>query len=123
MEVVQKTKRQTPAATMLDPKIVGPAIGSAFAGLSGNTFFYNLTLASAMFVGRFFMIVPAMAIAGSLAGKKSIPPSMGTFPTTGGLFVGLVVGVILIIGGLTFFPALALGPIVEHLAGNANTLF
>ena len=97
--------------------------GSAFAGLSGNTFFYNLTLASSMFVGRFFMIIPAMAMAGSLAGKKSIPPSAGTLPTTGGLFVGLVVGVILIIGGLTFFPALALGPIVEHLAGNANTLF
>ena len=90
--------------------------GSAFAGLTGNTPFYNLTGAMAMFVGRFFMIVPAMAIAGSLAEKKSIPPSVGTFPTTGGLFVGLVVGVILIIGGLTFFPALALGPIVEHLA-------
>jgi potassium-transporting ATPase potassium-binding subunit len=97
--------------------------GSAFAGLSGNTFFYNLTLATSMFVGRFFMIIPAMAMAGSLAGKKSIPPSAGTLPTTGGLFVGLVVGVILIIGGLTFFPALALGPIVEHLAMNANTLF
>ena len=97
--------------------------GSAFAGLTGNTFFYNLTLASAMFVGRFFMIVPAMAMAGSLAAKKSIPPSAGTLPTTGGLFVGLVVGVILIIGGLTFFPALALGPIVEHLAMTANTLF
>jgi potassium-transporting ATPase potassium-binding subunit len=97
--------------------------GSAFAGLSGNTFFYNLTLASAMFVGRFFMIVPTMAIAGSLAGKKSIPPSAGTFPTTGSLFVGLVVGVILIIGGLTFFPALALGPIVEHLAMTAGTLY
>lgn len=97
--------------------------GSAFAGLTGNTLFYNLTLASAMFVGRFFMIVPAMAIAGSLAAKKSIPPSAGTFPTTGGLFVGLVVGVILIIGGLTFFPALALGPIVEHLAMNAGQVF
>jgi len=97
--------------------------GSAFAGLTGNTFFYNVTLASSMFVGRFFMIIPAMALAGSLAGKKSIPPSAGTLPTTGGLFVGLVVGVILIVGGLTFFPALALGPIVEHLAGNANTLF
>jgi K+-transporting ATPase ATPase A chain len=97
--------------------------GSAFGGLTGNTFFYNLTLASSMFVGRFFMIVPAMALAGSLAAKKSIPPSAGTLPTTGGLFVGLVVGVILIIGGLTFFPALALGPIVEHLAMNANTLF
>lgn len=97
--------------------------GSAFAGLTGNTLFYNLTLASAMFVGRFFMIVPAMAIAGSLAAKKSIPPSAGTLPTTGGLFVGLVVGVILIIGGLTFFPALALGPIVEHLAMNAGQVF
>jgi K+-transporting ATPase ATPase A chain len=97
--------------------------GSAFAGLTGNTLFYNLTGAVAMFVGRFFMIVPAMAMAGSLAGKKSIPPSAGTLPTTGGLFVGLVVGVILIIGGLTFFPALALGPIVEHLAMTANELF
>jgi potassium-transporting ATPase potassium-binding subunit len=97
--------------------------GSAFAGLTGNILFYNVTGAVAMFVGRFFMIVPAMAMAGSLAAKKSIPPSAGTLPTTGGLFVGLVVGVVLIIGGLTFFPALALGPIVEHLAMNANTLF
>jgi K+-transporting ATPase ATPase A chain len=97
--------------------------GSAFGGLSANTMFYNLTLASSMFVGRFFMIVPAMALAGSLAEKKSIPPSFGTLPTTGGLFVGLVVGVILVVGGLTFFPALSLGPIVEHLAMNANTLF
>jgi K+-transporting ATPase ATPase A chain len=97
--------------------------GSAFAGLSGNTLFYNLTLASAMFVGRFFMIIPAMAIAGSLAAKKSVPASAGTFPTTGGLFVGLVIGVILIIGGLTFFPALALGPIVEHLAMTAGNLY
>jgi len=97
--------------------------GSAFAGLTGNTLFYNLTGASAMFVGRFFMIVPAMAIAGSLAAKKIHPASVGTFPTTGGLFVGLVVGVILIIGGLTFFPALALGPIVEHLAMNAGSVF
>ena len=97
--------------------------GSAFAGLNGATFFYNLTLASAMLVGRFWMIIPAMAIAGSLAAKKSIPASAGTFPTTGGLFVGLVVGVILIVGGLTFFPALALGPIVEHLAMTAGTLF
>jgi K+-transporting ATPase ATPase A chain len=97
--------------------------GSAFAGLTGNILFYNVTGGMAMFVGRFFMIVPAMAMAGSLAGKKSIPASAGTLPTTGGLFVGLVVGVILIIGGLTFFPALALGPIVEHLAMTANTLF
>lgn len=97
--------------------------GSAFGGLTGKTFFYNLTLATAMFVGRFMMIVPTMAIAGSLAGKKLVPPSAGTLPTTGGLFVGLVVGVILIIGGLTFFPALALGPVVEQLSMTAKTLF
>jgi K+-transporting ATPase ATPase A chain len=97
--------------------------GSAFAGISANTLFYNVTGAVAMFVGRFFMIIPAMAIAGSLAAKKSVPPSAGTFPTDGGLFVGLVVGVIAIMGGLTFFPALALGPIVEHLAMIAGQLF
>jgi K+-transporting ATPase ATPase A chain len=97
--------------------------GSAFGGLTGNTLFYNLTLGCSMLVGRFFMIVPAMALAGALVEKKSIPASAGTLPTTGSLFVGLVVGVILIVGGLTFFPALALGPIVEHLAMNANTLF
>jgi K+-transporting ATPase ATPase A chain len=97
--------------------------GSAFAGLSANTLFFNLSGAVAMFVGRFWMIIPKMAIAGSLAAKKSIPPSAGTFPTTGGLFVGLVIGVIVIIGGLTFFPALALGPIIEQLAVNAGTLF
>ncbi|HXL67679.1 MAG TPA: potassium-transporting ATPase subunit KdpA [Xanthobacteraceae bacterium] len=97
--------------------------GSAFGGLTGNIPFYNITGAVAMFVGRFFMIIPAMAIAGSLAAKKSVPPSAGTFPTTGGLFVGLVVGVILIVGGLTFFPALALGPIVEHLAMQAKMVF
>jgi potassium-transporting ATPase potassium-binding subunit len=76
-----------------------------------------------MFFGRFWMIIPAMAIAGSLAAKKSVPASAGTFPTTGGLFIGLIVGVIVIVGGLTFFPALALGPIVEHLAMSAGTLF
>jgi potassium-transporting ATPase potassium-binding subunit len=97
--------------------------GSAFAGLSANTVFYNLTGSVAMFVGRFWMIIPTMAIAGSLVTKKTVPASAGTFPTTGGLFVGLVVGVIIIIGGLTFFPALALGPIVEQLAVNAGTLF
>jgi K+-transporting ATPase ATPase A chain len=97
--------------------------GSAFAGISANTMFYNITGAVAMFVGRFWMIIPAMAIAGSLAAKKIVPASAGTFPTTGGLFVGLVVGVIVIVGGLTFFPALALGPIVEQLAMRANTLF
>src|SRR6202021_1171555 len=97
--------------------------GSAFAGISANTLFYNITGAIAMGVGRFWMIIPTMAIAGSLAAKKSIPASAGTFPTSGGLFVGLVVGVILIIGGLTFFPALALGAIVEPLALTTHTLF
>jgi K+-transporting ATPase ATPase A chain len=97
--------------------------GSAFGGLTGNTFFYNLTLALSMLVGRFWMIIPAMAIAGSLAAKKTHPASAGTFPTHGGLFVGLVVGVILIVGGLTFFPALALGPIVEHISMTQGTLY
>ncbi|MDO8979679.1 MAG: potassium-transporting ATPase subunit KdpA [Afipia sp.] len=97
--------------------------GSAFGGLTGNTPFYNLAGAVAMFVGRFWMIVPAMAIAGSLAAKKTVAVSSGTFPTTGGLFVGLLVGVILIVGGLTFFPALALGPIAEHLAMLAGGSF
>jgi K+-transporting ATPase ATPase A chain len=97
--------------------------GSAFGGLTGNTLWYNVTGAIAMLVGRFWMIIPAMAIAGSLAAKKTVPPSSGTFPTTGGLFVGLVVGVIVIVGGLTFFPALALGPIVEHLAMVGGTVF
>lgn len=97
--------------------------GSAFGGLTGNTLFYNLTGGLSMLVGRFWMIVPTMAIAGSLAAKKSVPASAGTFPTDGGLFVGLVVGVILIIGGLTFFPALALGPIAEHFAMTSGTLF
>jgi K+-transporting ATPase ATPase A chain len=97
--------------------------GSAFAGITANTMFYNLTGAVAMLVGRFWMIIPAMAIAGSLAAKKTVPASAGTFPTTGSLFVGLVVGVIVIMGGLTFFPALSLGPIVEHLAMLAKATF
>ena len=97
--------------------------GSAFAGLTGNTLWYNLTIAVAMLVGRFFVIVPMLAIAGSLAAKTRATASVGTFPTHDGLFVGLLVGVILIVGGLTFFPALALGPVVEHLAMNAGSLF
>ncbi len=97
--------------------------GSAFAGISANTLFYNVTLAFAMLIGRFLMIVPMLAVAGSLAAKKIVPPSAGTFPTDGGLFVGLVVGVILIVGGLTYFPALALGPVVEHLAMLSHTLY
>ena len=97
--------------------------GSAFAGLSGNTPYWNDSLAFDMLIGRFFVIIPALAIAGSLAAKKTVPTSAGTFPTHGGLFIGLVTGVIVIIGGLTYFPALALGPVVEHFAMNAGTLF
>jgi K+-transporting ATPase ATPase A chain len=97
--------------------------GSAFAGISANTMFYNTTIGFAMFIGRFLMIVPMVAIAGSLAAKKIVPASGGTFPTHGPLFVGLVVGVIVIVGGLTYFPALALGPLVEQVAMNAGTLF
>jgi potassium-transporting ATPase potassium-binding subunit len=97
--------------------------GSAFAGISANTMFYNTTIGLAMFIGRFLMIVPMIAIAGSLAAKKIVPASGGTFPTHGPLFVGLVVGVILIVGGLTYFPALALGPLVEQVAMNAGTQF
>jgi K+-transporting ATPase ATPase A chain len=94
--------------------------GSAFAGLSGNTFFYNLTLGLAMLIGRFLMIIPIMAVAGSLVTKKVLPPSAGTFPTHGAMFVFLLVGVILIVGGLTFFPALSLGPIIDHLMMTAG---
>ena len=97
--------------------------GSAFGGLAGNTPWYNVTIAIAMLVGRFLVIVPMVAIAGSLASKTRATASAGTFPTHDGLFVGLLVGVILIVGGLTFFPALALGPVVEHLAMSAGTLF
>jgi K+-transporting ATPase ATPase A chain len=133
----------TAIATVVDAGLAGPANqgphgfseilyaytsgtgnnGSAFAGISANTLFYNTTIGLAMFIGRFLMIVPMMAIAGSLAAKKIVPASAGTFPTDGGLFVGLVVGVILIVGGLTYFPALALGPIVEQVSMNAGTLF
>ena len=97
--------------------------GSAFGGLSGNSLFYNTALALAMVLGRFVVLVPILAIAGSVAAKKTVPPSAGTFPTHGGLFVGLLVGVILVVGGLTYFPVLALGPVVEHLALFAGTLF
>ncbi len=97
--------------------------GSAFAGLTGNTLWYNTTGGLAMLIGRYFVIIPAMAIAGSLVAKKIVPASPGTFPTHSGLFIGLLIGVILIVGGLTFFPALALGPIVEHLAMQAHNVF
>jgi K+-transporting ATPase ATPase A chain len=97
--------------------------GSAFGGLTGNTLFYNLTGTVAMLVGRFAMIVPVLAIAGSLAAKKLVPASIGTFPTDNGLFVALLIGVILITGGLTFLPADALGPVVEHLQLQAGSLY
>ncbi|MGK6314030.1 potassium-transporting ATPase subunit KdpA [Neorhizobium sp. DT-125] len=97
--------------------------GSAFGGLTGNTPWYNITLGLGMLMGRFLVIIPALAIAGSLVAKKTVPASAGTFPTDGGLFVGLLVGTILIVGGLTFFPALALGPVVEHLVMIAGQTF
>ncbi|MFI5070201.1 MAG: potassium-transporting ATPase subunit KdpA [Terriglobales bacterium] len=97
--------------------------GSAFGGLNGNTPWYNLAGAGTMLVGRFFMIIPMLAIAGNLAKKKFVPPSLGTFPVTTPLFSGLLVGVILIVGALTFFPALSLGPILEHLLMAAGKTF
>jgi potassium-transporting ATPase potassium-binding subunit len=97
--------------------------GSAFGGLSANVPFWNSTLGLAMFMGRFLIIIPMLAIAGSLVRKKIVPISAGTFPTDGGLFVGLVVGVILITGGLIFLPSLALGPVVEHLSMHAGTTY
>ncbi|MFL5267734.1 MAG: potassium-transporting ATPase subunit KdpA [Stellaceae bacterium] len=90
--------------------------GSAFAGISANTLFYNTTIGGAMLIGRFIMVIPLLAVAGSLAQKKLLAPSAGTFPTNRPLFVGLLVGVVLIIGGLTFFPAVALGPVMEQIA-------
>jgi K+-transporting ATPase ATPase A chain len=97
--------------------------GSAFAGLNANTLFYNATLGFDMFFGRFFMLIPILGIAGSLAGKKKVPESVGTFPVTGSVFIILLVGVVVIVGALTFFPAFSLGPIVEHLLMKAGTLF
>jgi K+-transporting ATPase ATPase A chain len=97
--------------------------GSAFGGISVNTNWYNTTLGLAMLFGRFFMIIPPLAIAGSLSRKKHIPASLGTFPVTTPLFTALLVGVIVIVGALTFFPALSLGPIVEHFMMNAGQVF
>jgi K+-transporting ATPase ATPase A chain len=90
--------------------------GSAFAGLTASTPFWDITLGISMLIGRFAFIVPMMAIAGSLAAKKIVPPSAGTFPTKGPQFIGLLIGVILIVTGLTYFPALALGPVVEQFS-------
>lgn len=97
--------------------------GSAFAGLSAGTPFYNGLLGIAMWLGRFFVIIPALAIAGSLAAKRHVPATSGSFPTTGGLWIGLLVGIILILGGLTFLPSLALGPVADHLAAASGQLF
>jgi K+-transporting ATPase ATPase A chain len=97
--------------------------GSAFAGLNSNTPFFNLTTGLAMLIGRFLMIIPLLAVAGSLAQKKLVPVSAGTLPTNSVLFVGLLVGVVLVVGALTFFPALSLGPIVEHFLMNGRRLF
>src|SRR6201999_367449 len=133
----------TALATVVDAGLAGPANqgphgfseilyaftsgtgnnGSAFAGISANTLFYNTTIGFAMFIGRFLMIVPTIAIAGTLAAKKIVPASAGTFPTHQPLFVGLVVGVIMITGGLPFLPSPALGPVVEHLSMPPGTTF
>ena len=133
----------TALATVTDPGLAGPLNkgphgfseilyayssqtgnnGSAFAGLSGDTPFYNITGALAMLIGRYGMIVPILALAGSMAAKRRVAPSLGTFPTTGALWVVLLIGVIVIVGALTFFPALALGPISEQLLQNAGKTF
>ncbi len=97
--------------------------GSAFAGLNANTPFFNLALGADMLAGRFLMIIPALALAGSMVGKKVTPAGLGTFPTNGALFVALLVSVVIIVGALTFFPALSLGPVVEHFAGLQGRLF
>jgi len=97
--------------------------GSAFAGLTASTPFYDGLLALAMWIGRFFVVIPVLAIAGSLAAKKTVAPGPGSFPTNGPLWVGLLIGVILIVGGLTFLPSLALGPIADYFASLSGTLF
>jgi potassium-transporting ATPase potassium-binding subunit len=97
--------------------------GSAFAGLNGNTLWFNTTLGLAMFIGRFAYVIPVLALAGSFAGKKKAPASAGTFPTHGPLFVGLLLGVIIILYLLQYFPALALGPVVEHFLLQAGKVF
>jgi K+-transporting ATPase ATPase A chain len=97
--------------------------GSAFAGINANTNFWNVTMAIVMLAGRFLMIVPVLAIAGSMVGKKTVAPGLGTFPTNGPLFTALLVGVIVIVGALTFFPAQCLGPIVEHFLAGQGKLY
>jgi K+-transporting ATPase ATPase A chain len=97
--------------------------GSAFAGISANSAWYNTATGIAMLLGRFFVVIPILAIAGNLAAKKTTPASLGTFPVTGPLFATLLVSTIVIVGALTFFPALSLGPILEHLLMNAGRTF
>jgi potassium-transporting ATPase potassium-binding subunit len=98
--------------------------GSAFAGLNTNTYWYDTTMGIAMLVGRFFMIIPVLALAGNLARKKLVPVSGGSFPVSGPIFTVLLIGTVLIVGALTFFPALSLGPIVEHyLMVNSSALY
>jgi K+-transporting ATPase ATPase A chain len=97
--------------------------GSAFAGLTASTYWYDTTLAIGMLIGRFLMIVPIMAIAGSLAAKKLIPPGPGSFPVSGATFTFLLIGTVLLVGALNFLPALALGPIVEHFLMLSGKLF
>jgi K+-transporting ATPase ATPase A chain len=97
--------------------------GSAFAGLTASTPYYDGLLGVAMWIGRFFIIIPMLAIAGSLAAKRYVPAGAGSFPTTGLLWIGLLIGIILIVGGLTFLPGLALGPIADHLAMIRGQLF
>jgi K+-transporting ATPase ATPase A chain len=97
--------------------------GSAFAGISANTPWYNLTIGLAMLIGRFIFLIPMLAVAGSLAAKKKVPITSGTFPTHGPLFVGLLVGTVIIVAALTYFPAVSLGPIVEHYLMQGGKLF
>src|SRR5262249_29648494 len=97
--------------------------GSAFGGLSGNTPFYNLTGAADMLIGRFLMLIPALAIGGAMVGKKVVQPGPGTIPTNRPLFAALLISVILIVGALTFFPALCLGPIIEHFSAIHGTMY
>jgi K+-transporting ATPase ATPase A chain len=97
--------------------------GSAFAGFSGNSLYQNSALSLAMLLGRFIVIVPTLAIAGSVAAKKLVPPSAGTFPTHGSMFIGLLIAVVIVVGGLTFFPVIALGPLVEQLSLAAGVSF
>jgi len=97
--------------------------GSAFAGLTANTPFYDGMLGIAMWIGRFFIIIPMLAVAGSLAARRHTPPTAGSFPTTGPLWTGLLIGIVLIVGGLTFLPGLALGPVADHLAMIRGQLF